>query len=445
MRKYINREIESGVLKRMDAGFIVAILGARQVGKTTLLHRIREILLSQGIPPSHIFFFSFDDPILRAQVSSNFHFIKNYMEDALGKELKEEKETIYLFLDEAQKVPVLFELVKIFYDTYKGKLRIIISGSASLQIQKKVVETLAGRVSYLYLFPFSIKEIIQEKTGMSLGKSLWEDWEGVNLKTLQERQSYLFRYRDSLEILLRKIILEGTMPPIFTRESKEEKNLAMQSFVSTYLDKDIRSLGDIGELDNFSNLLRLLAFEIGGVVNLSSISRDLGISINTLKKYLSVMRNTFVINPLSSYSGRERKKIVKAKKLYFFDVGVANYLARREYFEHLSGANVLGVVFENILLKSFESFNKNRPFPYDIYFFRDYQGHEVDFLIESSSGLVGVEVTYHEHITQEKKKVFECFFRNFPGAKAMIVYRGRVNEVNIKGNKVLCVPWWLWW
>ena len=429
----------------MNAGFMVAILGARQVGKTTLLNRVEELLIAREVSPSHIFFFSFDDPILRSRVSSNFYFIKNQIEDSLGKELRKQKSPIFLFFDEAQKVPTLFELLKIFYDIYKDKIRIIISGSASLEIQKKVVETLAGRVSYLFLYPLSIREIIEDKIGKFLGVPLWEDWKGLMIENLKMRQTILFRQRDSLETLLRRILLEGTMPGVFIRETKEGRNLAMQSFVSTYLDKDIRSLREIGKLDDFSRLLRLLSFEIGGILNLSSLSKEMGISINTLKKYLSVLNNTFVVNSLLPYFKRERKKLVKSKKIYFFDVGVANFLAKREFFEHLVGSKVLGPLFENIILKSFETFNKKRSFPYDIYFSRDYEGHEIDLLIERSSERLGVEITYHDEITSEKKRNFEYFFKDFPGAKGILVYRGELKEMTIEGGKVICLPWWLWW
>jgi len=429
----------------VNAGFMVAILGARQVGKTTLLNRVEELLIAREVSPSHIFFFSFDDPILRSRVSSNFYFIKNQIEDSLGKELRKQKSPIFLFFDEAQKVPTLFELLKIFYDIYKDKIRIIISGSASLEIQKKVVETLAGRVSYLFLYPLSIREIIEDKIGKFLGVPLWEDWKGLTIENLKMRQTILFRQRDSLETLLRRILLEGTMPGVFIRETKEGRNLAMQSFVSTYLDKDIRSLREIGKLDDFSRLLRLLSFEIGGILNLSSLSKEMGISINTLKKYLSVLNNTFVVNSLLPYFKRERKKLVKSKKIYFFDVGVANFLAKREFFEHLVGSKVLGPLFENIILKSFETFNKKRSFPYDIYFSRDYEGHEIDLLIERSSERLGVEITYHDEITSEKKRNFEYFFKDFPGAKGILVYRGELKEMTIEGGKVICLPWWLWW
>jgi len=445
MEKYIKREIEEEVLRRVNAGFMVAILGARQVGKTTLLNRVEELLIAREVSPSHIFFFSFDDPILRSRVSSNFYFIKNQIEDSLGKELRKQKSPIFLFFDEAQKVPTLFELLKIFYDIYKDKIRIIISGSASLEIQKKVVETLAGRVSYLFLYSLSIREIIEDKIGKSLGVPLWEDWKGLTIENLKMRQTILFRQRDSLETLLRRILLEGTMPGVFIRETKEGRNLAMQSFVSTYLDKDIRSLREIGKLDDFSRLLRLLSFEIGGILNLSSLSKEMGISINTLKKYLSVLNNTFVVNSLLPYFKRERKKLVKSKKIYFFDVGVANFLAKREFFEHLVGSKVLGPLFENIILKSFETFNKKRSFPYDIYFSRDYEGHEIDLLIERSSERLGVEITYHDEITSEKKRNFEYFFKDFPGAKGILVYRGELKEMTIEGGKVICLPWWLWW
>jgi len=324
-------------------------------------------------------------------------------------------------------------------------VKIAVSGSASLEIQKKVVETLAGRVSYLFLYPLSIREIIEDKIGKFLGAPLWEDWKGLTIENLKMRQTILFRQRDSLETLLRRILLEGTMPGVFIRETKEGRNLAMQSFVSTYLDKDIRSLREIGKLDDFSRLLRLLSFEIGGILNLSSLSKEMGISINTLKKYLSVLNNTFVVNSLLPYFKRERKKLVKSKKIYFFDVGVANFLAKREFFEHLVGSKVLGPLFENIILKSFETFNKKRSFPYDIYFSRDYEGHEIDLLIERSSERLGVEITYHDEITSEKKRNFEYFFKDFPGAKGILVYRGELKEMTIEGGKVICLPWWLWW
>lgn len=446
MEKYIKRQVEDMVLKRISSGFIVAILGARQVGKTTLLNHIKENLLQSGVASSSIFFFTFDDPILRSKVSSNFYFIKDYIEDSLGGELYQQKKTIFLFLDEIQKSPQLFELLKIFHDKYRENIRIIMSGSASLEIQKGVVESLAGRVSYLFLYPFSIREIIEDKIGMSTGASLWEDINIItSMEKLKARQSTLFREKESFEGILRRSLVEGTMPGVFIRETKEEKNLVIQSFAATYLDKDIRSLKEIGNLDDFSNLLSLLSFEVGGMLNFSSISKDLGIAINTVKKYYSVLLNTFVINPLSPYFKKGRKKLIKSKKIYFFDVGVANFLAKREIFEHLMGSPVLGAAFENIILKSFESFNKNRSFPYNISFWRDYAGHEIDLIIEIGDVQLGIEITYHDEITKEKKRNFEYFFKNFPATRGIIVYRGKLDMIRVEGGNIICLPWWLWW
>jgi hypothetical protein len=445
MEKYIKREIEDEVLKQVGIGFIVAILGARQVGKTTVINHIKENLIRSGVSSSFIFYFSFDDPILRAKVASSFYFIKEYIEDSLGKELDNLSQPIYLFLDEAQKVPSIFELLKIFYDRYKEKIRIIISGSASLEIQKKVVESLAGRVSYLFLYPLSIREIIEDRITKNLPNPLWKDIDKLSLEYFKVRQSLLFRKQESLECILRRILIDGTMPGVFTRENREEKQLVLQSFTATYLDKDIRSLSEIGNLDNFSQFLSLLSFEIGNLLNLSSISKDLGIAVNTLKKYYSVLTNTFVINPLNPYFRPHRKKLVKSKKLYFFDIGVANFLTKREVFEHLIASKSLGAVFENLILKEFESYNKNRAFPYNLFFWRDYSDREIDFIIEIEDKIVGIEVTYQDKMSNEKRRNFEHFFQEFPQALGILVYRGKLQEIKFNSSKVICLPWWLWW
>jgi hypothetical protein len=442
MERYIKRQIEKEIGHRCDRGFIVAILGARQVGKTTLLNHIKDRLIEDN--PS--FFFSFDDPILRAKIRSDFYFLKTQIEDSLGMGLREVKEPVFLFIDEAQKLPQVFELLKIFYDEYKGKLKIIVSGSASLEIQKKGAESLAGRISYLYLMPLSIREMIEEKIGDTLGRPLWEELARGNLtKLLKGRQKELLGQKDTFELILRKVLVEGSLPGVYIRKEREEKNLVLQSFASTYLDKDIRALREVGSLDDFTRMLSLFSFEIGSLFNLASCSKDLGISINTLKKYYSILVNTFVINPLLPYFVRGRKRLVRSKKLYFFDIGVANFLAKRESLEHMVATKTIGPAFENLILKSFESFNKNRSLPWSLSFFRDYAGYEMDLVIELGNLKIGVEISYSEELPREKMKNFEYFFNSLQSRIGLLVYRGRVQEVDLGCGKVICLPWWLWW
>lgn len=353
--------------------------------------------------------------------------------------LKEINTEVFLFIDEAQKLPQIFDIVKILHDEYK--IRILLSGSASLEIQKKGAESLAGRISYLYLMPFSIREILEDRVE-KLPLPIWELFKEKDfVKILKERQAKLLKEEDWLRLFLRRMLLEGTLPAVYTAEDKEQKNLFLQSFCSVYLDREIRALREVGNLDDFTRVLLLLSFELGGLLNIASISKDLGLSINTLKKYISILLNTFLINLLPPHFKRQ-KGLIRAKKLYFLDVGVANFLAKRE---NLNQIDQVCALFENIIIKNFESYNKNRSMPFASYFFRDYAGYEIDLMIESAGTRVGVEISLAEEVSKDKLKSLLRLTKELKLETAVLVYQGRVKEVDLGTCKLICMPWWLWW
>ncbi|MBU2567291.1 MAG: DUF4143 domain-containing protein [Elusimicrobia bacterium] len=219
--------------------------------------------------------------------------------------------------------------------------------------------------------------------------------------------------------------------------------------ISTYLERDIRALGEVGNFDDYSNLLKTISFEVGSISNLNSLSSDLGIAYNTVKKYISILKDTFILNPLSPLFARARKRFVKSSKMYFFDVGVANFLSKRTEKEHIKGTTE-GFLFENILIKSFESENENRSSPKNMYFWRDYEGHEIDLIFENRKRMyVPVEMCFSKSFPRGKKKNYYAFFESAPGGKeapfGILVYRGDVKEEVIGRKAIYFIPWWLWW
>lgn len=239
------------------------------------------------------------------------------------------------------------------------------------------------------------------------------------------------------------------MPGVYTAESRDEKYFQLSSIITTYLERDIRTLGEVGNLDDYSNLLKTISFEIGHIFNLNSISSELGIAYNTVKKYISILKDTFVLNLLPPSFRRARKRFVKSNKIYFFDVGIANFLSKRTEKEHIKGP-VGGFLFENILLKSFESENENRPAPGNMYFWRDYKGHEIDFIFEDKNGgYIPVEMSLSKNFPTEKKRNYYAFFKSAPGGEesrfGIFVYRGDVKQETISGKPVYLIPWYLWW
>lgn len=447
MERYITREIEPICSSRLKTGLITAIVGTRQVGKTTLLMKLKENASDCGIlSKERTFYYSLDDPLLRSELDRDFRAIEKEIERSIGEPLIKIKEPILLIIDEAQKSTKIFDWLKIIYDQYPKKIKIIISGSSSLGIRKKSTESLAGRITFLKMYPLTIRELIKELIETDLPESLWNNLPQKRIKDfLVSRQKILYRHKNLLDGLLEKILLEGSLPGVYTAKSRDEKYLRLSSMVSTYLERDIRLLGEVGNLEDYSNLLKTVSFEIGSIFNISSISSSLGIAYNTVKKYISILKNTFILNPLQPLFGRARKRFVKSNKMYFFDVGVSNFLTKRTEREHIS--NSCGFLFENILLKSFESENENQILPKAVFFWRDYEGHEIDLVFENTARkYIPVEICVSKNFPGEKARNYKAFFEKFKDSPfGIFIYNGDVKEERVAGKSIYFIPWWLWW
>lgn len=444
---YIPRDIEKNLLSRLNSGLITAVTGARRVGKSTLLMKIKETISAAGaVSDERSFYFTIDDPMLRAEINNNFKFLETEIEKSTGEIFPGEKKLL-LIIDEAQKAPVVFDWLKIIYDNYKDKIKIIISGSSSPAIKKSSVETLAGRITFLKLHPFTLREMISHELKIKLPDPLWRSLPSKPAgKYFLRRQALLYKHKEFLNNLLERLLITGSLPAVYTSKEAEEKKLHLASMVDAYLERDVRALGEVGNIDDYINLLKTISFELGSVFNLLSISKDLGIAYNTVKKYISILKDTFILNAVAPLLRRSRKQLVKNNKIYFFDVGAANFLAKRTEKEHIHG-KLSGFIFENILIKSFEAENENQISPYGQYFWRNYEGHEIDFIIEKDiDRYIPVEISLGADLPKNKIKNFAVFFKNFKESPfGIMLYKGDFKEKNIEGKKVYLLPWWMWW
>lgn len=439
--KYFKRDIEKKLKKWLDHGYIVAIVGARQVGKTTLLKKIEK---EEKNP---CFYYLLDDPLLRQKINSDFHFLQKDIEARLGTSLEKFAGKICLLIDEVQKAPSIFEYLKILVDTYKKKVKIVISGSSSLEIQKKSAESLAGRLQYAYLFPFSLGEILKNEVGGFSGSFFESFIRGQpEMDDLKKLQAPLYPHQRQLTSLLEKILTEGMLPFIWQKKEKISKGEYLRSVVNTYLEKDIRAAGLVDKFEAYFTFLETLAFQIGGILNLTKLSQATQVSVNTLKNHRSILENTFVINKLPPFVRKPVAKLVKNAKFYFYDVGVANFLAGRESYKNVLDSKVGGGIFENVILKSFEYFALNEPRLIKTYFFRDYQGREIDLVVTSGERIVPVEITCSSFVPPRKLTNLEYFFSCYPSCQeGLVVYSGELKEIKVSDRPVFFLPWWLWW
>ncbi|MDP2860676.1 MAG: AAA family ATPase [bacterium] len=439
INEYFEREAEIKVKKWLASGYITALIGPRQVGKTTLIQKTAKELKIQT------FYYNFDDVLLRGKVARDFYFLQKDIEARLGKSLdKINKEKILLIIDEAQKGPSVFDYIKILHEKYGAKVKIAISGSSSLELQKKSAESLAGRCQYVYLYALSISEILKAKFGIKSKTSLFNNLFNPDFSLLKKEYARFYPQNMELYESLKEILVFGLLPGVWSKP-KDERFDYLRSIVSLYLDKDIRAAGLVKELENFQHLLEILSFQVGSAWNLSNLSTQIQTSVNTLRAHRSILNNTFVLNFVYPYVRSPQKSVVKSPKCYFYDIGVANYLAGRERIENVFDSKSSGGIFENIIIKSFEAWNSNETMACKTYFWRNYEDREIDFLVEKAGKIVPVEITLSRDVVHKKVSNLECFMKEKKCDFGFIVYTGELKAIKLKNAKtILCVPWYLW-
>lgn len=446
MSIYINRAIYPLLEKSLKKPYISAILGPRQTGKTTLLEKIKENILTSG-EGKNIISFNLDDLELRTWFKQNPKVFFNSIEEQIGLPLAKIREKVYIFIDEVQKVPEIFELLKILYDKYSEKFKIFISGSSSFKLQKKASETLAGRIRFFYLYPLTISELVSfylTKPENSLIETILQT--KLNRERFLKIQSQIYSQKDNFSPYWNNLLLFGGLPGIFTEKNREEKLFALRDFIRTYIERDIRDLPEVGNIDLFSRIFNLFLSQDSQVLNFSKLSSDFDISRLTIKKYFSILQQTYVLKSIPPFVKKFRQQLVKSPKIVFFDNGLINYQRKIYSLEQLKASNQIGQIFENIIINNLLNYTANQPTLPSLYFWRDYLGHEIDLIIETVDSIIPIEITYQPKISKEKIKNFKTFFNLYPKTKfGLLVYSGNFQEIQIENHKIFAIPYWMWW
>ncbi len=350
---YIKRTLEP-VLRQAAADFpSVVLTGPRQSGKTTLL---------KNMFGDRYRYVSLEPPDIRASASA----------DPRGFLAINPPPVI---IDEVQYAPELLPYIKETIDANRSrKGQYLITGSQNLLMMTRVTESLAGRSAILKLLPLSFHE-------------LWGDPQAV----LPWEPGYASRKQEASLPDLWKQFLRGGYPEL-AAEADRDATLWHSSYVQTYLERDVRELKQIGDLTQFQSFLRVLAARNGQLLNLSDVSRDLGIAVNTAKAWLSILETTYQVIVLRPYFNNVGKRLVKTPKVYFTDTGVLCYLAGLRDPEHASSGPMGGAIAETAVLMEVVKNALHHGADPRVYFWRTTHGAEVDIVVEQQGRLVPVEV-----------------------------------------------------
>jgi predicted AAA+ superfamily ATPase len=360
------------ILKRYLKAFpVVGLTGPRQSGKSTLL---RHML------PNYAYV-TFDDPM----------HVASFTEDAVGFLKHYHKQVIF---DEVQRVPEIFHHIKMLVDQDRDHYgNFVLTGSSQFQFLHKATESLAGRMGLMSLLPFQYKEMPADLTNESI---------------------YL-----------------GAYPELVNR-NYEEASFWYASYIETYLNKDVRTLSNIGDIRDFSRFLQLLAAQVAQTLDMSHYARDIGVSVPTIKRWLSILEASYIIFFVSPYYENFGKRIVKSPKIYFYDTGIVSFLTGISTFQQYNNGPLAGSLFENYIVSEICKKELHTASLANLYFLKTQDGAEIDLIVDYKSSKEFIEIKKSATFRPSMIKTLKRF--SDEKIKSILLYQGESNfydDVNV--------------
>lgn len=359
----------------------VAIVGPRQSGKTTLA---RSVFSNKP-------YVSLENPDIRRFATEDPRgFLEQYKDGAI--------------FDEAQRVPELFSYLQQILDESPQKGLFILTGSNNFLLQENISQSLAGRIGYLYLLPFSTEEA-------------------------QKAAQKSFSFEEAL--------FYGGYPPIFDNQIPPERWLP--NYISTYIERDVRQIKNISNLNLFERFLKLCAGRIGQLLNMNSLAIEAGVDSKTIASWLSVLESSFIIQLLKPHHQNFNKRLVKMPKLYFCDTGLACSLLGITKASQLTLHPLKGSLFENYVIGELIKDRYNKNIPFDLYFWRDNTGNEMDIVIDRGTFLYPIEIKAGKTVTSDYFKNLQFWSKTTGISEGTVIYAG--DMLQKRSNGINVIPW----
>lgn len=382
---------------------VVLLVGARQVGKSTLTQKLK----TPNYQPNY---YTFDDPTVLVAAKGN---PSGFLESI---------KTPVIF-DEIQRVPELFLPIKMRVDKNREPGGFLLTGSANVMLMPQIADSLAGRIEILNLRPLSQGEIEGNQEDF-IDWVCGDEFELPTAKNNADREE------------LFKRMLQGGYPEAIERKSVSRRAAWFNSYITTLLQRDVRDLANIEGLVDFPKLLSILAARASGLLNYAEVSRTAGLPQTTLKRYITLLENLFLIEYLPAYSGSLTKRMMKTPKLMFTDTGLLSHLQNLSWDKIKFDSTLAGPLTENFVvaeLKKQLAWNKT---PVQMLHFRTSTDQEVDIILEMpNSEVVGIEIKSGANVGNEAFKGLRVLETNL-GKKfkrGIVVYTGE-NAVGFDKN-----------
>lgn len=408
----IKRNLLKGLQAHLPKKEMTLLVGPRQAGKTTLMLHLQDDLQKKG---DRTLFLSLD------YERDQPHFAD---QEALLRRLRLEfgSKKGYVFIDEIQRKENAGIFLKGLYDM-RTPYKFILSGSGSVELKEKVHESLAGRKRMFELSTVTLAEFINYRTAYKY----------------QDRLAEYFRINTSAaQGLLMEYLNFGGYPRVVLEDTTKEKSAIIDEIYRSYIEKDIAFLLRVERIDAFGNLIRMLADQIGALINLNELSSTAGISVQTVKNYLSYAEKTFIVRRVTPWFKNLRSEISKSPVMYFNDLGLRNFALRR--FGRYTALHETGFLFQNLIHQLLVE--RTQAEGGTVHFWRTKDKAEVDFVINSGDGIIPVEVKCREMKGGEIGRSLRGFVAKYQPKEAWIVSLGAHEDEMLGKTRVRFIPFY---
>ncbi len=410
-----NRKIYPKLRQNLKNRKIIILTGSRQVGKTSLMK-----MLMKELPTSTKSIFVDMDIVSNREFGES---LEKFLDFLYLNGYEEKEEIFYCFIDEFQKVKNIGNILKNLYDNYPN-IKIIASGSSSISIKDNIKESLAGRKFIFEIFPLDFEEFLTFKEDQ-VQKEIYKNIHKlkqveINIPTKTERN-------------LEEFLMFGGYPEVVLTNGDDDKKQVLKSIFDLYLEKDIVDFSKIENFSAFKRLVEILAVVNGQEINYSSLSKEIGIHLETLKNYISLLEETYLIRTIKPFYSNKKKEIIKSPKVYFLDNGVRNFFLKN--YSPTKNRTDKGAIWESYV---FQEIIKNMA-DLSINFWRTKQGQEVDFII-GEQDILPIEVKYKSTGKKRDFRNLLVFMQTYGVKSGIILSKNTNKKITIDNFKLNFIP-----
>ncbi|WKZ30554.1 MAG: AAA family ATPase [Candidatus Dojkabacteria bacterium] len=432
MKGYLERAIHEKIIESLESNLVTMIIGPRQVGKSTLMNMAQEFVKKEKQVDAkddgtfqvsqNSFFYVLDDIQLRGYLKKDIRYIQKDVELSLGNSLEKSSKKVFIFIDEVQKMPQLFDWVKQIFDQNSNNIKFILTGSSSIGITNMAAETLAGRVEHITVYPFVYSELLAAKTSQKINffgdlfEHIDEHFDSTvtgddailaqlqgkpKTDTFEKFVAFLNEYFPQKHSALKMVAKEATatvvenlfyggLPRIITSPIEDRMKM-IKSYISVYLEKEIGAVARNLDLELFGLSLQSFAQQNGETLNINQVSKEVGISRPSLYKYLDLLENTYLIKKVYPYlrKGEAQEETTKSIMLYYLDTGVLNNLSYVTSIQEMIRPDTFSKIIGSWLLGTLLAYFSSLDSVPQVYYWQDYAGHRVDLVFERGDYVFG--------------------------------------------------------